>query len=160
MSVPRCPVRSRCRRPGLFPSAARARPPRRADYRSGRRQHALAYTRITAHHQHPTLVGPHGIDKPVKRVSVAAPAGQLAALVTRIESASALTVVVFRSDNPAYFMAHWDLLSDKNRVATMKPGPTGLHPYLDNLVRLSKVPVATISAIRGRARAAYPGVDR
>jgi hypothetical protein len=44
-------------------------------------------------------------------------------------------------------MAHWDLLSDKNRVATMKPGPTGLHPYLDNLVRLSKVPVATISAL-------------
>jgi enoyl-CoA hydratase/carnithine racemase len=79
---------------------------------------------------------------------------QLAALVDRIEVASRLTVVVFRSDNPDYFMAHWDLLADKARVAAMKPGRTGLHPYLDNFVRLSKVPVATISAVRGRARGA------
>jgi enoyl-CoA hydratase/carnithine racemase len=79
---------------------------------------------------------------------------QLAALVDRIEAAPGLTVVVFRSDNPDYFMAHWDLLADKSRVASMKPGHTGLHPYLDNLVRLSKVPAATISAVRGRARGA------
>lgn len=77
---------------------------------------------------------------------------QLARLVDRIEAAAALTVVVFRSDNPDFFMAHWDLLADSARVAAMKPGPTGLHPYLDNLVRLSKVPAATISVIRGRAR--------
>jgi enoyl-CoA hydratase/carnithine racemase len=51
-------------------------------------------------------------------------------------------------------MAHWDVLADPARVAAMKPGPTGLHPYLDNLVRLSRVPAATISAIRGRARGA------
>jgi enoyl-CoA hydratase/carnithine racemase len=79
---------------------------------------------------------------------------ELAALVDRIDAAPGLTVVVFRSDNPDYFMAHWDLLADKARVAAMRPGPTGLHPYLDNLVRLSKVPVATISAVRGRARGA------
>ncbi|MGX7681659.1 enoyl-CoA hydratase/isomerase family protein [Jatrophihabitans sp. DSM 45814] len=79
---------------------------------------------------------------------------QLGELVDRIEAAPELTVVVFRSGNPDYFMAHWDLLSDKARVAAMKPGPTGLHPYLDNMVRLSKVPVATISAVRGRARGA------
>jgi hypothetical protein len=30
----------------------------------------------------------------------------------------------------------------------------GLHPSLDNLVRFSKVPVAAMSAIRGRARGA------
>jgi enoyl-CoA hydratase/carnithine racemase len=34
----------------------------------------------------------------------------------------------------------------------MRPGPTGLHPYLDNFVRLSRLPVATISLIRGAAR--------
>jgi enoyl-CoA hydratase/carnithine racemase len=79
---------------------------------------------------------------------------QLAALIDRIETTSDLTVVVFRSDNPDYFMAHWDFLSDAARVAAMKPGRTGLNPYLDNFVRLSKVPVATISAIRGRARGA------
>jgi len=36
----------------------------------------------------------------------------------------------------------------------MQPGPTGLHPYVDNFVRLGRLPVATISEIRGRARGA------
>jgi enoyl-CoA hydratase/carnithine racemase len=79
---------------------------------------------------------------------------QLAELVTRIEQAPALTVVVFRSDNPDFFMAHWDMLSDQARVAAMRPGPTGLHPYADNLIRLSRVPAVTISSINGRARGA------
>jgi enoyl-CoA hydratase/carnithine racemase len=79
---------------------------------------------------------------------------ELAELVTRMEEAPALTVVVFDSANPDYFMAHWDLYADKAAVAAMQPGPTGLHPYLDNFVRLSKVPAVTISAIRGRARGA------
>ena len=79
---------------------------------------------------------------------------ELAALVTRIEDAPALTVVVFDSANPEYFMAHWDATADKARVAAMAPGPTGLHPYVDNFIRLSRVPAVTISAIRGRARGA------
>jgi enoyl-CoA hydratase/carnithine racemase len=79
---------------------------------------------------------------------------ELAALVDRIEGAAALTVVVFDSANPDYFMAHWDGNADKARVAAMAPGPTGLHPYLDNFVRLSRVPAVTISSIRGRARGA------
>ena len=79
---------------------------------------------------------------------------QLGALIGRIETDPDLTVVVFRSDKPGYFMAHWDFLADNARVAGMRPGPTGLHPYLDNFVRLSKLPVATISLIRGRARGA------
>ena len=77
---------------------------------------------------------------------------QLAELVARIEDSSAVTVVVFGSANPDYFMAHWDLRADRARVAAMAPGPTGLHPYLDNMVRLSKVPAVTICAIRGRVR--------
>ena len=64
----------------------------------------------------------------------------LARLVSRIEESAAVTVVVFDSANPDYFMAHWDLKADRARVAAMAPGPTGLHPYLDILVRLSKVP--------------------
>ena len=51
-------------------------------------------------------------------------------------------------------MAHWDLRADRARVAAMAPGPTGQHPYVDNLIRLSKVPAATISEIRGRVRGA------
>ncbi len=79
---------------------------------------------------------------------------QLGTLVSRIENAPDLRVVVFRSEKPGYFMAHWDFLSDAARVVAMSPGPTGLNPYVDNLVRLSRVPVATISEIRGRTRAA------
>jgi enoyl-CoA hydratase/carnithine racemase len=79
---------------------------------------------------------------------------QLSALIGRIESDPDLTVVVFRSDKPGYFMAHWDFLADNARVAAMQPGPTGLHPYVDNFVRLSRLPVATISEIRGRTRGA------
>ncbi|WP_327291886.1 enoyl-CoA hydratase/isomerase family protein [Streptomyces sp. NBC_01198] len=79
---------------------------------------------------------------------------QLADLLTRIEQAPDLTVVVFRSANPDFFMAHWDMLSDQDRVAAMQPGPTGLHPYADNLVRLSRVPAVTVASIDGRARGA------
>lgn len=79
---------------------------------------------------------------------------ELADLVARIEQDPAVTVVVFDSANADYFMAHWDAHADKQRVAAMAPGPTGLHPYLDNFVRLSKVPAVTISSIRGRVRGA------
>jgi enoyl-CoA hydratase/carnithine racemase len=79
---------------------------------------------------------------------------ELAGLVTRIEDSPSVAVVVFDSANPDHFMAHWDLRADRTRVAAMGPGPTGLHPYVDNLVRLSKVPAVTISAIRGRVRGA------
>jgi len=79
---------------------------------------------------------------------------ELGALIGRMERASDLTVAVFRSDKPGYFMAHWDFLSDSARVLAMHPGETGLHPYLDNLVRLSRLPMVTICEIRGRARGA------
>jgi enoyl-CoA hydratase/carnithine racemase len=79
---------------------------------------------------------------------------QLAEVVTRIEQAPELTVVVFDSANPDYFMAHWDFTADSARVARMPAGPTGLNPYTDNLIRLSRVPAVTVSSIRGRARGA------
>ncbi|TDW90528.1 enoyl-CoA hydratase/carnithine racemase [Kribbella pratensis] len=79
---------------------------------------------------------------------------QLGDLVARIEGAPALTVVVFDSRNRDFFMAHWDVTADRAQLAAMAPGPTGLHPYVDNLVRLSKVPAVTVSAIRGRVRGA------
>ncbi len=79
---------------------------------------------------------------------------QLGDLVARIEEAPALTVVVFDSLNRDFFMAHWDITAPRAQLAAMRPGPTGLHPYVDNLVRLSKVPAVTIAAVRGRARGA------
>ena len=100
-----------------------------------------SYWRVTFDNGPVNLLDPDTID-------------QLGALIERIETNPDLTVVVFRSDKPGYFMAHWDFLADSARVAGMQPGPTGLHPYLDNFVRLSKLPVATICQIRGRARGA------
>jgi enoyl-CoA hydratase/carnithine racemase len=100
-----------------------------------------SYWRVTFDNGPVNLLDPDTID-------------QLGALIERIENDPELTVVVFRSDKPGYFMAHWDALSDNARIAAMRPGPTGLHPYLDNFVRLSRVPAATISEIRGRTRGA------
>ncbi len=100
-----------------------------------------SYWRVTFDNGSVNLLDPDTID-------------QLGALIGRIETDPDLTVVVFRSDKPGYFMAHWDFLADATRVAGMQPGPTGLHPYADNFVRLSRVPVATICQIRGRARGA------
>jgi enoyl-CoA hydratase/carnithine racemase len=100
-----------------------------------------AYWRVTFDNGPVNLLDPDTID-------------QLGALIGRVENDPDLTVVVFRSEKPGYFMAHWDFLADNARVAGMLPGPTGLHPYLDNFVRLSRLPVATISEIRGRTRGA------
>jgi enoyl-CoA hydratase/carnithine racemase len=80
--------------------------------------------------------------------------GELQDLVAALESDVEVKVVVFRSADPDFFLAHWDVLADKAKVAAMPPGPTGMHPWGDVLVRLSRAPVASIAEIRGRARGA------
>lgn len=80
--------------------------------------------------------------------------GELQELIAALESNAEVKVVVFRSSDPDFFMAHWDVLADKAKVAAMPPGPTGMHPWIDVLVRLSRAPVASIAEIRGRARGA------
>ena len=54
--------------------------------------------------------------------------GELQDLVAALESDAEVKVVVFRSADPDFFLAHWDVLADKAKVAGMAPGPTGLHP--------------------------------
>ncbi|MDP7737855.1 enoyl-CoA hydratase/isomerase family protein [Mycobacterium paragordonae] len=100
-----------------------------------------AYWRVTFSNGPVNLIDPDTIE-------------ELAGLLDRAAADAELRVIVFRSDNPEFFMAHWDLLADKSRVAAMQPGPTGLHPYVDNMIRLSKLPIATICLLRGRARGA------
>src|SRR5262245_14530741 len=79
---------------------------------------------------------------------------ELSALVGRIETDPDLRVVVFASANPDFFLAHYDLEGDPTRTFGVQPGPTGLHPWLDLTVRLSRAPAVSIAAIRGRARGA------
>jgi enoyl-CoA hydratase/carnithine racemase len=79
---------------------------------------------------------------------------ELSRLVDEIERDDALTVVVFTSSNPEFFLAHYDTEGDPARTVSMPPGPTGMHPWLDVTARLSRAPVVSIASIRGRARGA------
>src|SRR5215475_11387346 len=79
---------------------------------------------------------------------------ELAELVDLIEHDAQLNVVVFESANPDFYLAHYDTEHDPAKTAALPPGPTGMHAWLDLTVRLSRVSVVSIAAIRGRARGA------
>ncbi|MFI5793459.1 enoyl-CoA hydratase/isomerase family protein [Streptomyces sp. NPDC051677] len=79
---------------------------------------------------------------------------ELRALVEAVQSDPDVAVIVFDSANPDYFIAHWDLADSGEAMTSLPPGPTGQPPLLDVFIRLSKLPVLTVSAIRGRARGA------
>ena len=78
---------------------------------------------------------------------------ELSELFVDIEQKKEPAVLVFDSADPDYFLAHYDIAGDHSFVNSQR-GPTGYHPWIDLLVRLSKLPAVTISAIRGRARGA------
>lgn len=84
----------------------------------------------------------------------AATVAELAELVGLIEQDLELNVVVFASANPEFYLAHYDSEHDPRRTAALPHGPTGMHAWLDLLVRLSRAPVVSIASIRGRARGA------
>ena len=79
---------------------------------------------------------------------------ELAELVGLIEEDPDLKVVVFDSANPDFYLAHYDTEHDPGRTAALGVGPTGMHAWLDLLVRLARAPVVSIASIRGRARGA------
>jgi enoyl-CoA hydratase/carnithine racemase len=79
---------------------------------------------------------------------------ELEALVSEIEADPEVRVVVFDSADPDFFLAHYDVLVGTAANAAMKPGRTGLHPWLDVLYRLSTAPAVSVASIRGRARGA------
>ena len=79
---------------------------------------------------------------------------ELSALIDMIEREAQLNVIVFDSANPDFFLAHYDTENDPKKTAALPPGPTGMHPWLDLTVRLSRAPLVSIASIRGRARGA------
>jgi len=79
---------------------------------------------------------------------------ELSRLVDEIERSDDLNVVVFTSRNADFFLAHYDTEGDPMKTVSMPAGPTGLHPWLDLTVRLSRAPVVSIASIHGRARGA------
>lgn len=78
----------------------------------------------------------------------------LSELVGDLESDPEVRVIVFRSADPDFFLAHYDLEADSDVLLAKPDGPTGLPFYSDALVRLARVPVATIAEIDGRVRGA------
>ena len=91
-------------------------------------------------------------DHPPINTITATTVSELAELVTLIEQDPDLNVVVFASANPDFYLAHYDTEHDPGKTAALPVGPTGMHAWLDLLVRLSRAPVVSIAAIRGRAR--------
>ena len=72
-------------------------------------------------------------------------------LIDAIESDEQLRVVVFDSAVEGYFLNHSDFTARLEDLTSMPPGATGLPPWPDFLVRLTRAPVASIALIRGRA---------
>jgi enoyl-CoA hydratase/carnithine racemase len=93
-------------------------------------------------------------DHPPINTITATTVAELAELVGLIEDDRDLNVVVFDSVNPDFYLAHYDTEHDPGRTLALGVGPTGMHAWLDLLVRLSRAPVVSIASIRGRVRAA------
>jgi enoyl-CoA hydratase/carnithine racemase len=100
-----------------------------------------SYCRVTFDHQ------------PINTIT-ATTVVELSELVDLIEQDLDLNVVVFASANPDFYLAHYDTEHDPGRTAALPVGPSGMHAWLDLLVRLSRAPAVSIASIRGRARGA------
>jgi enoyl-CoA hydratase/carnithine racemase len=93
-------------------------------------------------------------DHPPINTITATTVAELAEVVGLIEQDHDLNVVVFDSANPDFYLAHYDTEQDPSVSFALPPSPTGMHAWLNLLVRLSRVPVVSIASIRGRARGA------
>jgi enoyl-CoA hydratase/carnithine racemase len=101
-------------------------------------KHSPEYWRVTLNHPPLNIFGPKTIP-------------QLNEIITAIETDKELKVVVFDSAIEGFFMTHYDFLAKVEDTTSLPPGPTGLQPLPDMLVRLSRAPVVSIASIRGRA---------
>ena len=112
-----------------------------------------AWTHLRLEHRSPAYWRVTFDHPPINTIT-ATTVAELAELVGLIESDPDLNVVVFDSANPDFYLAHYDTEHDPARTAALGVGPTGMHAWLDLLVRLSRAPVVSVASIRGRARGA------
>lgn len=96
------------------------------------------YWRITFDHPPLNIFGPKTIP-------------QLDEIITALETDEQVKVVVFDSAVEGFFLTHYDFLAPAEDTTRLPPGPAGLQPLPDMLVRLSRAPVVSIASIRGRA---------
>ena len=97
-----------------------------------------AYWRMTINHPPLNIFGPNTIP-------------QLNEIITALETDEEVKVVVFDSAVQGFFLTHYDFLAKLEDTTRQSPGPTGLQPLPDMLVRLSRASVVSIASIRGRA---------
>jgi len=96
------------------------------------------YWRVTFDHPPLNIFGPEMLP-------------QMNEIITAIETDEQVKVVVFDSAVQGFFLIHLDFLENLDDLAHLPPGPTGLHPWPEMLVRLSRASVVSIASIRGRA---------
>jgi enoyl-CoA hydratase/carnithine racemase len=96
------------------------------------------YWRVTLNHPPLNIFGPDTVP-------------QLNAVITALETDEQVKVVVFDSALEGFFLTHYDFVTNLEETTRLPPGPTGLQPVPDMLVRLSRAPVVSIASIRGRA---------
>jgi enoyl-CoA hydratase/carnithine racemase len=99
---------------------------------------SLSYWRVTFDNPPLNIFGPKTIP-------------QLNEIITALENDEHVKVVVFDSAVEGFFLTHFDFLSKLEDATSLPPGPTGLPPLPDMLVRLSRAPVVSIVSIRGHA---------
>jgi enoyl-CoA hydratase/carnithine racemase len=91
------------------------------------------------------------IDNPPINVMGPEMVRQFQEVIDTIEADEQVRVVVFDSAVEDYFLNHSDFTAKLENLTGMPDGPTGLPPWPDFLVRLTRAPVVSIALIRGRA---------
>ena len=101
-------------------------------------RHSPTYWRVTIDNPPINVMGPEMVR-------------QFQEVIDALESDEDVRVVVFDSAVDDYFLNHSDFTARLEDLTSMSAGPTGLPPWPDFLVRLTRLPVASIALIRGRA---------
>jgi enoyl-CoA hydratase/carnithine racemase len=97
-----------------------------------------AYWRVTFNHPPLNIYGPE----------TSLEFGQV---IAELETDEDVKVVVFDSAVEGFFLTHYDFDSPLEETARLPVGKTGLQYLPDLLARLTRAPVVSIAAIRGRA---------
>jgi enoyl-CoA hydratase/carnithine racemase len=101
-------------------------------------RHTPAYWRVTIDNPPINVMGPETIR-------------QFQSVIDLIEDDEQVRVVVFDSAVDGFFLNHSDFTGPLDEIVGLPAGPTGLPPWPDFLVRLTRAPVCSIAMIRGRA---------
>jgi enoyl-CoA hydratase/carnithine racemase len=72
-------------------------------------------------------------------------------VIAALEADEQVRVVVFDSAVDGFFLNHSDFTAKLEDLTSMPDGPTGLPPWPDFLVRLTRAPFVSIALIHGRA---------